>query len=156
MPRGSLPQHGHSCRNGKSARTSEYSAWGEMKARCLRKTHSAYNRYGGRGLTIYEPWITSFPSFLEYMGSKPEPRKRHSLDRIDNNGNYEPGNVRWATYEQQNNNRRKQSKVGENFYEQANCVICDKRYMKRISRPRHLYCSNKCACRIGSLRRKSA
>lgn len=81
----------------------EYAAWHSMKDRCLNSNSCNWHRYGDRGIKIYEPWITSFKDFYDYVG--PRPSNEHSIDRIDNDGNYEPGNVRWATVEQQVYNR---------------------------------------------------
>lgn len=83
--------------------TPEYMAWNMMKQRCLNQNHKAYPRYGGKGITICDAWIESFENFFAHMGERPSPA--HSLDRWPNKrGGYEPGNVRWATrIEQQNN-----------------------------------------------------
>ena len=83
--------------------TPEYGVWKSMKSRCYRKKDAHYDRYGGRGITVYKPWRISFATWLAYMGQRPGPR--YSIDRFpDNNGNYEPGNVRWATRKQQMQN----------------------------------------------------
>jgi hypothetical protein len=83
--------------------SSEYGAWSRMKDRCFNKNNPDYSRYGGRGITVCDRWKDSFENFYEDMGSCPEGT---SLDRIDNNGNYEPANCRWATQLTQMNNIR--------------------------------------------------
>jgi hypothetical protein len=86
------------------SRTPEYGAWSRMKDRCANKNFPQFRDYGGRGIRVCESWSCSFARFLEDMGPRPTPR--HSLDRINNDGNYEPGNCRWATPAQQLANRR--------------------------------------------------
>lgn len=86
-------------------RTSTYKSWQGMKDRCLNSDNHAYPSYGGRGISIYPDWVTSFENFHAYVGDKPS--ERHSIDRYPNNdGNYEPGNVRWALPIDQIRNRR--------------------------------------------------
>lgn len=94
-------KHGH-LSNGQ--RSEEYNIWAGIKQRCLNSNYPAYSDYGGRGITIHPDWIENYKSFIDYMGRRPS--KEHSIDRIDNNGNYEPGNVRWGTEEQQGYNKR--------------------------------------------------
>lgn len=80
-----------------------YRAWQSMKRRCLYKKDIQYMNYGGRGITIDEKWRISFESFFNDMGEPPS--KRHSLDRIDVNGNYNKENCKWSTVEEQHNNK---------------------------------------------------
>lgn len=84
--------------------TSEHISWRAMTDRCRNKSHVAWKYYGGRGITVCERWY-QYENFLADMGSKPTPK--HSIDRIDPDGNYEPGNCRWATVLEQRHNRRK-------------------------------------------------
>ncbi len=84
--------------------TPEYRAWSLMKDRCLNPKSGNYPYWGGRGIKIHEPWIVDFLVFYQYIGPRPSPQ--HSLDRIDNNADYQPGNVRWATKLEQTENRR--------------------------------------------------
>jgi len=91
-----------------------YSVWGNMKTRCLNTNSPVYHHYGGRGISIYPPWVKDFMAFYEYVSQLPSyPGKEEigmgklSLDRIDNDGNYEPGNLRWATASIQNTNQRR-------------------------------------------------
>lgn len=83
---------------------SEYKVWSAMKDRCLNPSSSNYPRWGGRGIKIHPAWIDDFPAFLADVGPRPTPQ--HTLDRVDNDGNYAPGNVRWATPQEQSANRR--------------------------------------------------
>ena len=96
---GLVTRHGHARVSGCSR---AYAVWRNMRQRCERKTHPQFSSYGGRGIKVCERWQT-FENFLADMG---EPPAGLSLDRIDNNGNYEPDNCRWATKLQQMSNRR--------------------------------------------------
>lgn len=82
----------------------EYGAWMNMKNRCLMPSCKHYCYYGGRGIKISKIWVNDFNSFLKHVGLAPS--KNHSIGRIDNDGHYEPGNVRWETKLQQMSNRR--------------------------------------------------
>lgn len=88
----------------KANRSSEYDAWRSMKKRCTNPNYKQWADYGGRGITVCKEWLDSFDAFLRDVGHKPEPHL--TLDRIDNNGNYEAGNVRWADRTTQSRNRR--------------------------------------------------
>lgn len=88
----------------KAKPTREYKTWVNMIGRCENPNVERYPSYGGRGISICKEWRESFEAFLRDMGRKPSPE--HSIDRKDVNGNYEPGNCRWATAEVQANNKR--------------------------------------------------
>lgn len=84
--------------------TSEYQIWINMRRRCRDPNCEVYKDYGGRGIKVCDEWNESFETFYRDVG--PRPSKEHSLDRKNTNGDYEPNNCRWATWEEQANNRR--------------------------------------------------
>jgi hypothetical protein len=75
-----------------------------MRNRCYNPKNNRYKIYGGRGIKVCDEWLKSFKNFIDDIGRKPGPQ--YSIDRINVNGNYEPSNCRWATPEQQANNKR--------------------------------------------------
>ena|SRR6266567_934956 len=87
----------------------EHKAWREAIARTTNRNNKGWPYYGGRGIRVCPRWLASFAAFFKDVGPRPSPA--HSLDRIDNDGGYEPGNVRWATKKQQANNRRKAART---------------------------------------------
>ena len=92
--------------------TKVYNAWKGIKKRCYQKTYQHYDRYGGRGIIMCEEWKNDFMAFYNDVGEAPS--DEYQLDRIDNNGNYEPGNCRWVT--RQENCRNRNIKVGKSGY----------------------------------------
>lgn len=85
--------------------TPEYAVWCTMKARCSNPNNEKYMSYGGRGIEVCKRWADNFQNFIDDMGKRPS--KRHSIERKDNNGNYEPSNCEWALPAQQMKNQRR-------------------------------------------------
>lgn len=102
-----------------ACKTPEYRSWKNMIVRCENKNIKHYDRYGGRGIKVCDEWRQDFTKFLEHVG--PRPSQRHSIDRINNDGDYEPGNVRWATMKMQARNTKRSVVVVVNGKEE--CAI---------------------------------
>ena len=100
-------KHGNA-REGRT--TPEYSAWRGMIQRCHNPNHQYFDNYGGRGITVCDDWRGpgGFEKFLACVG--PRPSSELELDRIENDGNYAPGNVRWTSHQEQMNNTRQSKK----------------------------------------------
>jgi hypothetical protein len=100
-----VTKHGYTSIRATPDQARTYAAWEGMIGRCYQQNRRGFQNYGGRGITVFQPWRDSFEAFVGYVGM--HPGDGYSLDRFpDKNGNYEPGNVRWATRKQQQNNMR--------------------------------------------------
>jgi hypothetical protein len=119
------------------AQTREYRAWCHAKGRCNNPSDPKYRIYGARGITVCPEWQASFQAFLAYMGRCP---KGKTLDRIDVNGNYEPGNCRWATPREQANNKRSTVRafLDESLSQTAKRVGANYKYLHKLYRTRGL------------------
>ena len=119
---GCLAKELYGCNNRKHGMhtSPEYAAWENMKQRCTNPCNSQFQNYGARGIAVCSEWTNSFEAFYDRLG--PRPSSMHSLDRIDVNGHYEPGNVRWATPVQQSRNKRNNTLV---WYEDAMLPIAE-------------------------------
>lgn len=104
------------------SKTSEYYSWQAMKMRCYYKKHRNYKNYGGRGIVVCDRWLHNFRAFLGDMGYKPTPK--HTIDRIDTDGNYEPSNCKWSTQKEQQSNRR-------NSHRLCSVLICGRKHYAR-------------------------
>lgn len=96
--------NGHANKTHGLTKTVEYKTWSAMKRRCYNPETESYSDYGARGITVCERWKNSFENFLADMGKRPS--NEHSIERINVDGHYEPGNCKWGTIDEQNNNKR--------------------------------------------------
>lgn len=110
------------------SRTPTYRAWEKMRRRCHDPKYERYGDWGGRGIKVCDEWRASFAAFLAYMGEKPPGLM---LDRIDNDGNYEPGNCRWATRSEQMRNQRRTVWVEHRGRRVKLADLCDELGLKR-------------------------
>ncbi len=116
-----------------------YTVWRKMKQRCYDPKARGFSFYGGRGITVCQRWLDSFENFLADMGERPDGM---SIDRINVNGNYEPGNCRWATNEQQSGNRRNtflvtafgETKCAGHWAHDPRCVVPGYSVLQRVKR----------------------
>lgn len=106
-------------------RTPEHNTWCHIVQRCTDRNDTSFHNYGGRGIKVCERWRDSFEAFLADMGPRPSPQ--HSIDRKDNDGDYGPGNCRWATAAEQSRNRRQ-----NRFIEHAGETLCLKDWAGRV------------------------
>ncbi len=102
-------RHGYAPRNGMIG---EYRVWHGIKSRCLNPRNPGYKDYGGRGIRIHDAWLEDFQAFFDHVGKRPT--DKHKLDRIDNDGSYEPGNVRWVTHKENARNCRSNVRIDIN------------------------------------------
>ena len=117
----------------------EYSSWTEMKRRCLSPNHRSYKAYGGSGITVCKEWAGSFEAFYKDMGPKPDPS--YSIDRIENELGYYPGNCRWSSSAEQNRNKGTNVWVlmgGDTVVVAEACRIQGIKYSTAITRIRRL------------------
>lgn len=98
-----MPPFKHGFGRGTPEQKKVWRAWIHIKDRCLNPNTIGYHRYGGRGITIAKEWVNDFQAFFAYVGYAPTPK--HTIERINNDGGYEPGNVKWATNEEQQANK---------------------------------------------------
>lgn len=102
--------------------TPTWRSWQGMMSRCYKENNKSYRDYGARGIMVYEPWH-DYETFLAAVGEKPS--VNHSIERLNNNANYEPGNVVWAVRKQQNNNTRKNVRIELNGRTQTMAQWCE-------------------------------
>lgn len=121
-------------KNPSKSRT--YYAWRNMRNRCLNPNNVGYHHYGAKGIKVCDRWVNDYDAFFDDMG---ECKDNLTLDRIDNSGNYEPSNCRWATMKEQQNNRRDNVNITYNGKTQSVCCWADELSIKRTTLCRRLF-----------------
>lgn len=128
------PTIGHALGSGKlmqgNSTRPEYTVWEQMISRCENPKNKDYHRYGGRGIKVCAGWRNSFTAFFRDIGTKPT--ARHSIERQDNDGDYEPNNCRWATRREQARNTRRNL-----FLEHSGRVACLAEWAETSGLSRH-------------------
>lgn len=113
--------------HGKSKRP-EHKVWKKIRQRCTNESNLSFPNYGGRGIKMCSRWLNSFEAFIEDMGERPS--RDHSIERIDNDGDYEPSNCIWATKDVQSRNTRRTVFVVYRGERHKLCDLCDSRGMR--------------------------
>lgn len=131
-------------RKGRASAMPEYAVWSQMRQRCANPNHHKYPRYGARGIQVCDRWVKSFANFIADVG--PRPSTEYSLDRIDNDGNYEPSNCRWATRSEQGLNRHTSfGNRGLSSTIEFTCEVCGAAASRNRKYKTASTCSRKCA-----------
>jgi hypothetical protein len=125
----------NSLTHGEANKSKEYRAWCQIKNRCYNSNVPEYKYYGARGIFIAEQWINSYPQFLKDMGRCPP---GHTIERMDNNKSYIPGNCKWASRKEQAHNRRNSVKILVNGEERLLCEVAEESNIKYAT----AYCRN--------------
>lgn len=124
--------------HGESDKTKEFYTWKHIIDRCTNRNNKSYKNYGGRKISVCNRWSESYENFLSDMGRAPS--QKHTIDRINNDGNYEPGNCRWATRKEQANNRRSNKLISYNGKAKTLSQWCDDLGMHYKKTSRMLLC----------------
>lgn len=137
------------CKVGSAARmthglrgTPEYNSWACMKQRCTNPSNHRFQAYGGRGIRICDRWLNSFEDFFVDMGPKPSPS--HSIERLDNDGDYDPANCVWATKTAQARNRRRPLAHHNNPNSLANLKPKSAEYLATVRPPKKVRTCTHC------------